>query len=177
MIALLAIAQLALAGLPGTTAAPATSRAGSRAQAATSAKPTPPTHVDANAIEYLYKERRTIMRGKPLVTFTREDAKLVCRKMVADHDPAGDIHHAVCEGDVKLTRGEKVVTCDRATYDAATSKVVCRGDPILHDGASIMYCEEVVYDLDLDRVFLKRGKGTLIQKPGQSLPGKKGAAQ
>jgi lipopolysaccharide export system protein LptA len=177
VIALLAIAQLALAGLPGTTTAPATSRAGSRAQSATSAKTTPPTHVDANAIEYLYKERRTIMRGKPLVTFTREDAKLVCRKMVADHDPAGDIHRAVCEGDVKLTRGEKVVTCDRATYDAATSKVVCRGDPILHDGASIMYCEEVVYDLDLDRVFLKQGKGTLIQKPGQSLPGKKGAAQ
>lgn len=180
MIALLAVAQLALAApkaAPGTTTAPATSRAGSRAQSATSARPAPPTHVDANAIEYLYKERRTIMTGKPLVTFTREDAKLVCRKMVADHDPAGDIDHAVCEGDVKLTRGEKVVTCNRATYDAATSKVVCRGDPVLHDGASIMHCEEVIYDLDLDRVFLKQGKGTLIQKPGQSLPGKQGAAR
>ena len=180
MIALLAIAQLALAApraTQGAATAPATARVGTRAQSAKSAAPTPPTHVEADAIEYLYKEHRTIMTGKPLVTFTREDAKLVCRKMVADHDPAGDIHHAVCDGDVKLTRGEKVVTCNHATYDAATSKIVCRGDPVLHDGASIMYCEEVIYDLDLDRVFLKQGKGTLIQKPGQALPGKKGTAR
>ena len=103
MIALLAIAQLALAApraTQGAATAPATARVGTRAQSAKSAAPTPPTHVEADAIEYLYKEHRTIMTGKPLVTFTREDAKLVCRKMVADHDPAGDIHHAVCDGDV-----------------------------------------------------------------------------
>ncbi len=172
MIAFIAIAQLALA-VPKAVSPPAAGP--SRASPGPSAA-APPTHVEADAIEYLYKERRTIMTGRPLVTFTREDATLVCKKMVADHDQAGDIHHAVCEGDVKLTRGEKIVTCNRATYDAATSKIVCRGDPILRDGASIMYCEEVVYDLDQDRVFLKQGKGTLIQKPGQSLPGKKAKA-
>ena len=117
------------------------------------------------------------MTGKPLVKFTREDAVLVCRKMVADHDEAGDIHHAVCEGDVKLTRGEKVVTCNRATYDATVNKIFCRGDPVLRDGASIMRSEEVIYDIEKDKVFLKQGRGTLVQKPGQKVPGKKEKAQ
>ncbi len=172
MIALLAIAQVALAAT-GPSSAPAPAPAARRAQAGA---PAPPTHVEADAIEYLYKERRTVMTGKPLVRFTREDAVLVCRKMTADHDEAGDIRYAVCEGDVKLTRGEKVVTCKRATYDAPTDKIVCRGDPVLRDGASVMYCEEVIYDVELDKVFLKQGRGTLVQKPGQTVPGKKGKA-
>ena len=188
MIILLAIAQVALgatrpapAPTPAQVAAPAASTTAA-APAATArrgpaAAPAPPTHVEADAIEYRYKERQTVMTGKPLVKFKREDAVLVCRKMVADHDEAGDIHHAVCEGDVKLTRGEKIVTCRRATYDAPTNKIVCRGDPVLHDGESIMYCEEVIYDIEQDKVFLKQGRGTLVQKPGQTVPGKKGKAQ
>jgi len=169
LIALLAIAQVAFVAAG---AAPVSSP-----KRAPAGAPAPPTHVEADSIEYQYKDRRTVMTGKPLVKFTREGAVLVCRKMVADHDESGDIHHAVCEGDVKLTRGEKVVTCKRATYDAPTNKIVCRGDPVLHDGPSIMYCEEVIYDIEQDKVFLKQGRGTLVQKPGQKVPGKKEKAQ
>jgi lipopolysaccharide export system protein LptA len=173
VIALLAIAQVAAAAaIPAPTPAPAPS-----ARRAPAAAPAPPTHVEADAIEYLYKERRTVMTGKPLVKFTREDAVLVCRKMVADHEESGDIRHAVCEGDVKLTRGEKIVTCQRATYDAVANKIFCHGDPVLRDGASIMYSEEVIYDIERDKVFLRQGRGTLVQKPGQTVPGKKGKAQ
>jgi hypothetical protein len=48
---------------------------------------------------------------------------------------------------------------------------------VLHDGPSIMYCEEVIYDIEQDKVFLKQGRGTLVQKPGQKVPGKKEKAQ
>jgi lipopolysaccharide export system protein LptA len=130
--------------------------------------------VEAEHIEYRYKERETVMTGKPLVTLIREDAKLVCRKLVAENDEAGEIQHAVCEGDVKLTRGERVVTCARATYQASSGRVVCRGDPVLRDGGSVMACDELVYELDEDRVLLTRPKGTLVQKPGQALPVAKG---
>ncbi len=135
-------------------------------------KAPPPTHVEADHIEYRYKERQTVMTGRPLVKLTREDAVLVCRKLVADNDVAGDISHAVCEGDVKLTRGDRVVTCNRATFEAAEGKVVCRGDPVLRDGGSVMRCDEVVYDLDRDRVTARQVKGTLVQKPGQAAPGR-----
>jgi len=170
MIVLFAVAQLAFGEL---VRAP---DSGGRAGSAVAA-PTPPTRVEADAIEYLYKEHRTVMTGRPFVTFRRADATLVCRKMVSDHNQEGDIYHAVCEGDVKLTRGEKFVTCKRATYDAETSRIVCRGDPVLHDGKSIMYCDEVIYDIERDKVFLKQSKGTIFQKPGQVLSKRKDAKE
>ena len=187
MIALLLLFQLAAAPQSGTAAAAtstvtATPGSGARAtkrapaRARSTARP-PPTHVEAENIEYRYKEHQTVMTGNPLVTLRREDAKLVCRRLVAENDQGGDIQNAVCEGDVRLTRGERVVTCARATYDGATGRVVCRGDPVLRDGESVMACEEVVYDLDQDKVSLKRPKGTLVQKPGQPLPVAKGRSE
>jgi lipopolysaccharide export system protein LptA len=202
LIALVVSAQLA--ALVARAAAPAPEDGGRRAPAkaaahaagqvesprkpAASAKKSPanppPTHVEADHIEYRYKQRETVMTGKPLVTLIREDAKLVCRKLVAENDEAGEIQHAVCEGDVKLTRGERIVTCARATYAASTGRVVCRGDPVLtggdpvlRDAASVMACDELVYELDEDRVLLTRPKGTLVQKPGQGLPVAKGRAR
>ena len=179
----LGVLALLVAGGLGPGAATTATTTSSRPAAAKPAKPakpgdpTPPTQVDAAEIEYHNKEHRTVMIGKPLVTFTRQDAVLVCRKMTADHfqggPQSGDIQKAVCEGDVKFTRGDQIVTCKRATYTAENSKIVCRGDPVLHDGKSIMYCDEVIYDIELDKVFLKQGKGTIYQKPGQTLPGKK----
>ena len=76
--------------------------------------PVPPTHVQAATADYLYKERRTILTGQPLVTFTREDATLVCRKAVAENDAQGEIQRATCEGDVKLTRGGATRCCATA---------------------------------------------------------------
>jgi lipopolysaccharide transport protein LptA len=140
------------------------------APALKSAAPAPPTHVRAATADYDYKRHRTVMTGAPLVTLTRADATLVCKKLVADSDDAGQIRHATCDGDVKLTRGEREVTCAHATYEASTGKVVCVGDPVLKDGASVIRCEELVYLLDEDRVALKQPKGTLVQKPGQELP-------
>ena len=172
MKGIVAVALLAA----GATAPPAGTRSSlpaGRPLAERAGKPSPPTHVEADNIEYLYKERRTIMTGKPLVKLVREDATLVCKKLVADNDAEGEIQHAECFGDVKLTRADKVVTCQHATFDAETSKIVCRGDPVLHDGPSILYCEEVVYDLDTDRVLALKSKGTVYQKPGQKLPGAK----
>lgn len=172
LLALLA-ATGALAAPPGDAAGPAAQPAG---RSSTRTKP-PPTHVDADHIEYRYKERQTIMTGKPLVTLTREDATLVCKKLVADSEDSGDIHDAVCEGDVKLTRGERTVTCLRATYEGLSGRVVCRGDPVLRDGESIIRCDELIYELDEDKVLLKHPKGTLVQKAGQPLPVAKGRSK
>ncbi len=138
--------------------------------AETAAAPTP-THVEAANIEYLYKERRTVMTGKPLVKLRRDDATLVCHQMVADNDEAGDIRTATCEGDVKLSRGEQTVTCREATYDAAAGTIVCRGDGVLVDGATVLRASEFTYELGRDRVVAKDVKGTVYRRPGQKLPG------
>jgi lipopolysaccharide export system protein LptA len=130
-----------------------------------------PVQVHARSVEYRYKERRTVMIGDPLVTLTREDATLVCREASAEMDAAGRIERARCDGDVKLTRGERVVTCEHARFEAASGRVTCEGNPELRDGASIVRGELLVYDLDEDRVTLQNARGTVVQQPGQQLPG------
>jgi lipopolysaccharide transport protein LptA len=129
-----------------------------------------PVKLDAATIEYRYRDRRTIMTGDPLVTLTREDATLVCRRLTAETDAANQIERAICEGDVKLTRGERVVTCERARFESAAGRVTCEGGPELRDGQSVVRGEVLVYDLDEDRVTLRRAKGTVVQQPGQKLP-------
>jgi lipopolysaccharide transport protein LptA len=124
-----------------------------------------PVEVHADAIEYRYKERRTIMTGKPLVTLTRQDATLECRRVAAELDEAGRIVRATCEGDVRLTRGERRVTCERARFEAVQGRVTCEGSPELRDGESLVKGEVLVYDLDEDRVTLTRAKGTVVQTP------------
>ncbi|HET9594840.1 MAG TPA: LptA/OstA family protein [Anaeromyxobacteraceae bacterium] len=154
----------------GQGAAPASKSQGAGAASRSDGAPPPPTHVENTDIEYRYKDKRIFMTGRPLVKFTREDATLVCRKAVGENDDSGEIRRATCDGDVKLTRGERTVTCEHAVYEAATGKVTCRGDPVLRDGDSIVYSDLVVYEIDTDRVTLTKAKGTLVQKPGQPSP-------
>ena len=130
----------------------------------------PPVRIQFEEAEYRYRERRTVMTGKPLVTLTREDAVLVCRRLTAENDERGKLRQATCEGDVKLTRGERVVTCTTAVYEEAGARVICRGSPTIREGASELSGEELTWELDADRITLTRGKGTLFPPPGQELP-------
>lgn len=135
----------------------------------------PPIHVQYDAAEYRDREHRTVMTGKPVV-LTRGDAVLVCRKLTFDNDERGELQKATCEGDVKLTRGERVITCLTAVYEAAAARVVCRGDVAIQDKRSAMTAEELTYDLDENRVTLSKGKGALYEEPGRALPvGRRGA--
>jgi lipopolysaccharide export system protein LptA len=138
---------------------------------ALAASPPPPTvTVDAEEVQYLYKEGKVVFTGKPLVRLTREDAVLTCRKLVAENDAEGRIRRATCTGDVKLTRGTRTVTCDTATYEEKIARVTCTGNPVLRDGESVMRGEVLAYDLADDRATLSAAKGTIVPKPGQELP-------
>jgi lipopolysaccharide export system protein LptA len=108
-----------------------------------------------------------VFLGKPLVRLTREDAILTCKRLEADNDDQGRIRRAVCTGDVTLTRGERVATCQTAVFEEASSRVVCTGSPVLRDGRSVMRGEELTYDLAQDTVVLSRAKGTVATKEGE----------
>jgi lipopolysaccharide export system protein LptA len=173
---LVALALAAPEGAPAKPAPAATPKASASTSSTTPTKSAAPAgkavpvDVQAASIEYRYKERRTVMTGDPLVTLTREDATLVCKRLVAEMDAAGQIARATCEGDVKLTRAERVVTCESATFENATGRVTCVGTPELRDGPSVVRGERLVYDLDEDRVTLTRARGTVVQSAGQELP-------
>jgi lipopolysaccharide export system protein LptA len=143
------------------------------ALAIAAAPPSPPVTVVAEVVQYLYKEGKVVFTGKPLVTLTREDATLTCRKLVAENDAEGRIRRAVCTGDVKMVKGTRTVTCETATYEEKSARVTCTGNPVLKDGDSVMRGDVLAYDLADDRATLTAAKGTIVPQPGLELPNRK----
>ncbi len=141
--------------------------AGAAVPAAEPARATP-VRVDAENVVYAFQKREVTFTGKDgkPVTMTRDDARLVCQKLVAKTDEAGQIQGAVCSGDVRLTRGPKIVTCDRATYDGPSSRVVCEGNPVLRENGSEAHGTRLVYDLESDQANLE---GATITLPGEEI--------
>ncbi len=144
---LLLLLALAAPGAPA-PAAPAGRVAGG------AAKPVP-AHVDADVIRYNWSTRKVTMLGKPFVTLTREDMVLTCRKLVGDNDASGQLARATCEGDVKLVRSTRVVTCERALYDRDAARIICEGNPVLRDGETEARGKRLTYLLAADEVLLE----------------------
>lgn len=127
-----------------------------------------PVHVQADEVRYNDKRRETVFVGRPLVTLTRADATLQCKRLVAHNDDKGQVRHALCEGDVKLVRGERTATCATATFDNESGRVVCEGNPVLREGESVLHGEKLTYDLNEDRVEMSRVSGTVVPRQGET---------
>lgn len=152
MILAVAAALAVLAG-PGPTAPTARPRPGVTAQAGA-----PPVNVDAAQVHYAPRRREVVFTGAP-VTMTREDAKLTCARLVAKNDEKGEIVSAVCTGDVRFVRGERVVTCATATYENAQARLTCVGSATLRDGRTEAHGERLTYDLRADETSLEGAPG------------------
>jgi lipopolysaccharide export system protein LptA len=161
----LAVALAALAA----TSAPA------RPAPAAAEKATP-VRVDADEVHYAFQKREVTFTGKDSkpVTMVRDDARLSCRRLVAKTDEAGQIVSAACTGDVRLTRGERLVTCERATFEAAAERIVCEGNPVLRDGGSEARGTRLVYLLESDEARLE---GANITLPGDEVEARRRALE
>ena len=158
----------ALATLLAALALPQAQGARSAATPAAEVSRAAPLRVDADEVHYAFQKREVTFTGNGArpVTMTRDDAKLTCRKLVAKTDDAGQIVTADCAGDVRLTRGARVVTCDHATFEAALDRVICEGNPVLRDGAAEVLATRVVYELRSDEA---KAEGAKITLPGEEV--------
>jgi lipopolysaccharide export system protein LptA len=125
-----------------------------------------PVRVDADEVQYAFQRREVTFSGKRPVTLTRDDATLTCRRIVALTDEAGQIVTATCTGDVRFTRGPRIVTCEQATFENSKDRVVCEGNPVLRDGATEAHGARLVYDLRADEAKLE---GAVITLPGETI--------
>ncbi len=133
--------------------------------------------VDADVVHYAFQRHEVTFDGSPAkpVTMTRDDAKLTCRRLVAQTDDAGRITTAACTGDVRLARGVRLVTCDRATFDDSRERIVCEGSPVvLRDGGSEARGPRLVYELRTDEVKLEQATVTL---PGDEVDARQKALE
>ena len=133
-----------------------------------------PVRVDADEVQYAFQKHEVVFSGKRPVALTRDDATLTCRRIVALTDESGQIVTATCTGDVRLTRGNRLVTCERATFHEAEEEVVCEGNPVLKDGASEAKGSRLVYDLRADEVKLE---GAQITLPGVEIEERRRSAE
>jgi lipopolysaccharide export system protein LptA len=155
---------LALAAAPAQAPAPVASAPAGPAAAV--ARPVP-TRVDADVIRYNWATRKVTMQGKPFVTLTREDLVLTCRRLVGDNDASGQLARATCEGDVKLVRSTRTVTCERALYDREAARIVCEGNPVLRDGETEARGKRLTYLLAADEVLLEEAVQATV--PSESI--------
>jgi lipopolysaccharide export system protein LptA len=141
--------------------------AGAAVPAADAARATP-VRVDAENVVYAFQKREVTFTGKDgkPVTMTRDDARLSCAKLVAHTDEAGQIERATCTGDVRFVRGQRLVTCDRATFEAAAERLVCEGNPVLKDAGTEAHGTRLVYELKADQANLV---GAIITVPGEQV--------
>jgi len=138
-----------------------------------------PVRVDADEVQYAFQKHEVTFSGKKPVVLTRDDATLTCRRMLAKTDEGGQIVSATCTGDVRFTRGARVVTCDQATFDEAGERVVCDGNTVLRDGPSQAKGAKLVYDLKADTATLlgSAEAPTVITLPGDDLEQRRRAVE
>ena len=175
---------IALAAPPTPSPARAAPVPPSKAQPGAGAKPVP-AHVTADVIRYNWSTRKVTMVGKPFVTLTRLDMVLTCRRLLGDNDAAGQLARATCEGDVKLVRGTRIVTCEHAQYDRDAARIVCEGNPVLRDGETEARGKRLTYMLEADEVLLEEAVQATVpseqieqvsRKPAPGTPAKGPAA-
>jgi lipopolysaccharide export system protein LptA len=99
--------------------------------------------------------------GSP-VHVTLRDMVLTCNRLGVQLDEADQqVVSSTCDGDVRLQRGARTLTCDKATFDDPSSRFTCEGKPVIRNGATSMACSKVVYDLTKDEVTMDDCRGTM----------------
>ena len=116
--------------------------------------------VSADKVKYIFPRHRIEYTGNP-VRLTRGDAVLTCKRLGAQLDDQDQVQVATCEGDVRFERADKVVTCEKATYDEAASRLTCEGKPVIRSGGLSATGSRLVYDLDRDEVTMDEVQGTV----------------
>jgi lipopolysaccharide export system protein LptA len=165
---LLAAALTADPAAPPPPAAPAKPAAKGAPTGTPGIKSDKPVRMDAEEVRFSWKTRQVTVVGKPWVTVLHDDATLTCRRLTGENDQAGQLRVATCEGDVKLLRGERTVTCDRAVYDRVAATVVCTGNPVLRDpGGTVAKATALTWDLGADEVRLEGAAQVTV--PGDQL--------
>jgi lipopolysaccharide export system protein LptA len=107
--------------------------------------------VSADKVRYVFPKRQIVYTGNP-VRLTRGDSVLTCKRLEAQLDESDQVQTATCTGNVRFVRGEKTVTCEKATYQEAAARLTCEGNPVIKSGGLTATGSLLVYDLAKDEV-------------------------
>lgn len=131
---------------------------------------TEPTVITSQSLSADNKAKTALFEGSVVarkgdMTFTG-DRMLV---YYSDEKGSGAVTKIEAEGNVKLVKGERVITARSATYfTVPEEKMIFTGDPRVSDGENLITGTRMTYFLKDERSFVENSKVFLVdkQKPG-----------
>ena len=80
------------------------------------------------------------------------------RMLVSYNADSGDVKMIEAEGSIKLLKGTRAITSQKATYYANEEKVIFTGEPRATDGENVVTGEKITYLLHEDRYLVEKSK-------------------
>ncbi len=87
-----------------------------------------------------------------------DDIILRSDKMTVHYTEAGDVEKIDAAGNIKLTKGERVLTSDKATYVAREARITFTGEPMAVEGQNIITGSKIIYLINQDRSIVHDSK-------------------
>jgi lipopolysaccharide transport protein LptA len=112
-----------------------------------------PLSIRSDELEYSQGEgaRRLLFRNN--VRVEQDGLTITSTRLEAIYPPKGNQpNRLVAEGDVRLSKGDRVARCARATYDRTSEVLTCEGAAEVQEGQSRMSGDVIEIDLAADRV-------------------------
>jgi lipopolysaccharide export system protein LptA len=92
------------------------------------------------------------------VVATSGDLSMYADKMTVYYTKDGDISKIEAIGGIKLVKGERTLTSEKATYLAEEGKITFTGDPRAVEGVNTITGSKIVYLIDEDRSIVHDSK-------------------
>jgi len=115
-----------------------------------------PLSIRSDELEYSQGEgaRRLFFRNN--VRVEQDGLTITSTQLEAVYPPKGNQpNRLVAQGDVRLTKGDRVARCARATYDRTSEILTCEGDAEVQEGQSRMSGDVIEIDLAADLVHVR----------------------
>ena len=96
-----------------------------------------------------------------------DEMTLYSDRMTVFYSEEGDIEKIDARGNIKLLKGQRVLTSERAIYLAREGKITFTGEPMAVEGNNIITGSEIVYLIDEDRSLVRNSKVYIQQDKGR----------
>jgi lipopolysaccharide export system protein LptA len=118
-----------------------------------------PIAVTADELEFDYKTHVLTYKGS--VVATQGDMKLQSNALTVSLDAQAENRpkEVVATGHVRLSKGTRWATGERAVFDRAQNTVVLSENAVLHDGPNEVSGDRIVVYLDQERSVVEGGSG------------------
>jgi lipopolysaccharide export system protein LptA len=109
------------------------------------------------------KARTALFEGS--VVAKTESMTIFSKKMLVSYTENGKITKIEATGDVKVMKGDRVITSDEATYFADEEKVVFTGQPKAVEGPNLVTGTKIIYMMKDDRSLVENSKVFMERSP------------